>query len=121
MVDGPEMKSVYDVANDFKVPVLIHFQEGAFNSGISRMPALLSAYPNLIFLAHANSFWANISADVDDKIDYPTGRIKPGGYPIAFSPTFPIFTAISPPTPAATPSSAIRNSPPPSLSATRAS
>jgi predicted TIM-barrel fold metal-dependent hydrolase len=79
MVDGTEMKRVYDVANDFKVPVLIHFQEGAFNSGIRRMPALLKAYPNLIFVAHANSFWANISAEVDDKIDYPTGRIKPGG------------------------------------------
>src|SRR5580704_6804474 len=32
-VDGPEMRRVYDIAAEFAVPVLIHFEENGFNSG----------------------------------------------------------------------------------------
>ena len=41
-VDGPEMSRVYDVAAEFRVPVLIHFEEGGFNSGFKRLPNLFS-------------------------------------------------------------------------------
>lgn len=78
-LDGPEMRRVYDLAAELKAPVLIHFQEGGWNTGFSRLPAILKAYPRTTFLAHANSWWAHISADVDDTIDYPKGPIKPGG------------------------------------------
>ncbi len=78
-VDGPEMRRVYDIAAEFRVPVLIHFEEGGFNSGFNRLPALLKSYPRTIFIGHAQSWWAHISADVDDKIGYPTGRVKSGG------------------------------------------
>ena len=79
MLDGPEMRRVYELAADLNVPVLIHFQEGGWNTGFSRLPDILKAYPKTTFLAHANSWWAHIGADVDDKIDYPKGLIKPGG------------------------------------------
>src|SRR5262245_47045543 len=84
--DGPEMRRIYDLAAEVGLPVLLHFQEftdpasvGVFNSGISRLPALLKQYPRTIFIGHANSFWANISADVPSDISYPTDPIKPGG------------------------------------------
>lgn len=85
-VDGPEMRRVYELAADVQVPVLIHFQDypsqpggnDVFNTGISRFPAILKAYPKTTFIGHANSFWANISADVPP-VSYPAGRVKPGG------------------------------------------
>lgn len=78
-IDGPEMRRVYDLAAEMRVPVLMHYQEGSFNSGIRRLPAMLKAYPKTTFIGHANSWWAHISAEVDDKVGYPTGAIKPGG------------------------------------------
>jgi predicted TIM-barrel fold metal-dependent hydrolase len=79
-LDSPEMKRIYSLAADLNVPVLLHFQEdGGFNSGIARLPAILKAYSKTIFIAHANSWWANISAEVDDKVAYPPGKVKPGG------------------------------------------
>jgi len=78
-IDGPEMRRVYDLAAELHVPVLMHYQEGAFNSGFARLPALLADHPRTIFIGHANSWWAHISAEVNDKIGYPTGPVKPGG------------------------------------------
>ncbi|MEO7143295.1 MAG: amidohydrolase [Bryobacteraceae bacterium] len=78
-LDGPEMRRVYALAAELNVPVLIHFQEGGWNTGFRRLPAILKAYPRTTFIGHANSWWANIGADVNDKIAYPTGPIKPGG------------------------------------------
>jgi predicted TIM-barrel fold metal-dependent hydrolase len=84
--DGPEMRRVYELAAEVGLPVLLHFQEfsdpssvGIFNSGIERLPALLKQYPRTTFIGHANSFWANISADVPANISYPTDPVKPGG------------------------------------------
>ncbi len=61
LLDGPEMRRVYDLAADLNVPVLIHFQEGGWNSGFSRLPQILQQYSKTTFLAHANSWWAHIS------------------------------------------------------------
>jgi predicted TIM-barrel fold metal-dependent hydrolase len=78
-VDGAEMRRVYEVAAEFHVPVLIHFEEGGFNSGIARLPDLLKTYPRAVFIGHAQSWWANISADAGDNAGYPAGPVKPGG------------------------------------------
>jgi predicted TIM-barrel fold metal-dependent hydrolase len=78
-VDGPEMRRIYDLAAELRVPVLIHFEEGNFNSGIHRMPDLLKTYGNTLFIGHGQSWWANISADVQNEAGYPSGPIKKGG------------------------------------------
>jgi predicted TIM-barrel fold metal-dependent hydrolase len=78
-VDGPEMSRVYDLAAEFGVPVLIHFEEGGFNSGFERMPNLLKSHPKTIFIGHAQTWWANISADTANQAGYPTGPVKSGG------------------------------------------
>jgi len=84
--DGPEMRRIYDLAAELNVPVLIHFQEigqpaapGGYNTGIKRFGAMLKAYPKTKFIAHADAFWANISADYHEQEAYPTGPIVPGG------------------------------------------
>jgi predicted TIM-barrel fold metal-dependent hydrolase len=78
-VDGPEMSRVYDIAAEFRVPVLIHFEEGGFNSGFSRLPKFLKSHPKTIFIGHAQTWWANISADAANEAGYPTGPVKSGG------------------------------------------
>jgi predicted TIM-barrel fold metal-dependent hydrolase len=84
--DGPEMRRIYDLAAELNVPVLIHFQEvsqaaaeGGYNTGVKRFAAILKAYPKTKFIAHADAFWANISADYHEDTAYPTGPIVPGG------------------------------------------
>jgi len=79
--DGPEMLRVYALAAELGVPVLLHFQEnqGHWNNGIARLPALVKSNPKTTFVAHANSWWAHTSAEVDDSVDYPKEKIVPGG------------------------------------------
>lgn len=81
--DGPEMRRIYDLAAERKIPVLLHFQEGppgqVFNGGIGRFAAILKAYPKTTFIGHANSFWANLSTDAPPDEAYPKGKIKRGG------------------------------------------
>ncbi len=84
--DGAEMRRVYAMAADLNVPVLIHFQEigqpaapGGYNTGIKRFATMLKAYPKTKFIAHADAFWANVSADYHEQEAYPTGPIVPGG------------------------------------------
>jgi predicted TIM-barrel fold metal-dependent hydrolase len=83
--DSPEMQRVYALANELGAPVTIHFSdypqfEGdtSYNAGISRLPALLKKYPKMIWIGHADAFWANISADVA-ATSYPTGKVQRGG------------------------------------------
>ncbi|HEX4270913.1 MAG TPA: hypothetical protein VHZ32_05985 [Rhizomicrobium sp.] len=84
--DGPEMQRVYALAAELDVPVLLHFQEvsqaaaaGGYNTGVKRFGAMLQAYPKTRFIAHADAFWANISADYHEQEAYPTGPVVPGG------------------------------------------
>jgi predicted TIM-barrel fold metal-dependent hydrolase len=96
--DGPEMRAVYALAAEMKVPVLIHFAdfpqfegEGVWNSGIARFPAVVKANPRTVFIGHGDAFWANVSADVPDGVNYPTGKIKPGGVSDRMLSEFPNF------------------------------
>jgi uncharacterized protein len=78
-VDSPEMHRVYKLAEELGVPVLIHFQFEIYNTGIERFENVLKAYPKVNFFAHAQTWWGNISADLDPTDFYPKGPIKPGG------------------------------------------
>ena len=40
---------------------------------------MLKAFPKTKFIAHADTFWANVSADYAYDTAYPSGPIKPGG------------------------------------------
>jgi len=85
--DGPELRRMYSLAADLRVPLLIHFQEvdhfpneGTWSTGFARtFESILKAYPRTTFIGHADAFWANVSADYRNEAAYPTGPIKRGG------------------------------------------
>jgi predicted TIM-barrel fold metal-dependent hydrolase len=85
--DGPELRRIYALAAELKVPVLVHFQEvdhfeneGTWSTGYARtFESILKAYPNTTFIGHADAFWANVSADYHNEAAYPSGPIKRGG------------------------------------------
>jgi uncharacterized protein len=84
--DGPEMKRAYALAAELNVPILIHFGDvpqtsgnGVFSGGFKRFDAMLKAFPRTKFIAHADTFWANVSSDYGYDTAYPSGPIKPGG------------------------------------------
>jgi predicted TIM-barrel fold metal-dependent hydrolase len=85
--DGPELRRMYALAADLRVPILIHFQEvdhfpneGTWGTGYAKtFEAILKAYPKTTFIGHADAFWANVSADYQNEAAYPAGPIKRGG------------------------------------------
>ena len=77
--DSPEMHRIYKLAEDLRVPLLIHFQYESYNTGLERLEAVLKAYPNVNFIAHAQTWWGNISADLNPLDLYPKGPVRPGG------------------------------------------
>ena len=85
--DGPELRRIYALAADLRVPILIHFQEvdhfpneGTWSTGFAKtFESVLKAYPKTTFIGHADAFWANVSADYHNEAAYPTGPIKRGG------------------------------------------
>jgi hypothetical protein len=85
--DGPELRRMYALAADLRVPILVHFQEvdhfpneGTWATGYAKnFEAVLKAYPKTTFIGHADAFWANVSADYQNEAAYPSGPIKRGG------------------------------------------
>jgi uncharacterized protein len=84
--DGPELRSMYALAAELNVPILVHFQEvqhfegeGVFSTGFKRFESMLKTYPKTTFIGHADAFWANVSADYANEAAYPSGPIKRGG------------------------------------------
>jgi predicted TIM-barrel fold metal-dependent hydrolase len=85
--DGPELRRMYALAADLRVPILIHFQEvdhfeneGTWSTGYARtFEAILKAHQKTTFIGHADAFWANVSADYRNEAAYPSGPIKRGG------------------------------------------
>jgi predicted TIM-barrel fold metal-dependent hydrolase len=78
-VDSPEMDRVYKLAEEFRVPVLLHFEHRHYNLGLENLEKVLKRYPKVNFIGHAQTWWGHISADPDLNDMYPKGRVKPGG------------------------------------------
>ena len=78
--DSPEMQDIYQLAQQYKVPVLMHFQYKIYNRGFERMYTMLEKYPKVNFIAHAQTWWAHIDKNYPNQnILYPTGKVTPGG------------------------------------------
>ncbi len=84
--DAKDMRRLYDLAADHKVPVLLHFQEAApfdkealWNTGFPQFDKILKAHKKTTFIGHANFFWASISANPPSGEEYPDGPVKLGG------------------------------------------
>lgn len=95
-LDSPEMRRVYDICAEMRVPVMMHIQnfphftgELPYNTGYPQFDKVLRAYPKTNFIGHGDLFWAHISADVPTDRGYPSGPIKPGGLTDKFLSDYP--------------------------------
>ena len=78
--DSPEMQKIYEVAQSYRVPVLMHWQHNMYNRGFERFRRMLEKYPETNFIAHAQTWWANIDKDhKDQNVLYPKTKVTPGG------------------------------------------
>jgi predicted TIM-barrel fold metal-dependent hydrolase len=78
--DSAESQLLYKLAADYGVPILLHFQHGAYNLGFERLHTMLEKHPKTTFIGHAQTWWANIDKNhTDQKVLYPKGQVTPGG------------------------------------------
>ncbi len=77
--DSRAVAIVAELAEGFAVPVLLHFQFRRYNTSYERFPRILEKFPKVNFIGHAQTFWANIDAQADQKTLYPKGPVAPGG------------------------------------------
>lgn len=78
--DSAEMQQVYQLAQSYDVPVLMHWQYGEFNLGLERFHKMLEKYPRVNFIGHAQTWWANIDKENKDQTEmYPKGKVFAGG------------------------------------------
>jgi predicted TIM-barrel fold metal-dependent hydrolase len=74
------MQRIYEVARDYDVPVLMHWQFEMYNYGFDRFHRMLDKFPRVNFLGHAQTWWANIDKNHrDQSVLYPKGPVTPGG------------------------------------------
>lgn len=78
--DSPEMQKIYQLADIYNVPVLMHWQHNMYNYGYERFYKMLERYPNVNFIGHAQTWWANIDKNHRDQtVLYPKTKIVSGG------------------------------------------
>ena len=79
--DSPEMQQIYQLAQAYQVPVLMHWQFQMYNYGFERFYKMLEKYPKVSFLGHAQTWWANIDRNYRDDVAqlYPKGPVTKGG------------------------------------------
>jgi predicted TIM-barrel fold metal-dependent hydrolase len=78
--DSAEMQRIYQLAEAYRVPVLMHWQFDMYNYGFERFDKMLARYPNVNFIGHAQTWWANIDKSYSTEQGlYPKGRVTAGG------------------------------------------
>ena len=79
--DSQWMQGIFDIAQDYRVPVLMHIQHNMYNTNFLRFESMLKKYPKVNFIGHAQTFWANIDAGITDQTNlYPKTPVKAGGF-----------------------------------------
>lgn len=77
--DSPAIHMVAEVAEEFGVPVLLHFQHATYNMGIERFHTVLEKHPRVTFIGHAQTWWGNIDRNHEQTVLYPKTKVTPGG------------------------------------------
>jgi predicted TIM-barrel fold metal-dependent hydrolase len=107
--DNPDALRMYQYCGEHKLPVLMHidyeFYTGNsyprpnwwYGGGIGAFERAAKHCPETIFIGHAPGFWVHISEEDEDvKVDYPDGKVKPGGILIELLRKYPnIYCDIS--------------------------
>jgi predicted TIM-barrel fold metal-dependent hydrolase len=77
--DSPPAVRIAEVAREFNVPVILHFQHNTYNLHLERFHRMLEKFPTVTFIGHAQAWWANIDKSHNPAKDYPLGPVTPGG------------------------------------------
>ena len=67
------------LAEEFGVPILMHFQHGVYNTDMRHFHKTLEKFSRVNFIGHAQTWWGNVDAKHEQKVLYPTGKVTPGG------------------------------------------
>jgi len=83
-LNDPRVEAVIALCDELDWPITLHFQDGenGYNQGLAdHLEKYLKTYNRVRIIGHAQTWWANISADVPPAAQtiYPTGPVKPGG------------------------------------------
>jgi uncharacterized protein len=78
--DSPAIDLVAQIARQFHVPVLLHFQHNKYNTNFLQFHKVLEKYPKVNFIGHAQTWWGNIDKNHVQEVLYPKGPVTPGGY-----------------------------------------
>jgi predicted TIM-barrel fold metal-dependent hydrolase len=79
--DSAEMQKIYQLAEAYDVPVLMHWQFNMYNYGFKRFHKILEKFPKVNFIGHAQTWWANIDKNHKDQtVLYPKGEVTRGGW-----------------------------------------
>ena len=77
--DSPHIHLIASIAQEYDVPVLLHFQHGTYNLGFDRFYRVLEKFPQVRFIGHAQTWWGNINRYHDQTVMYPKDKVTPGG------------------------------------------
>ena len=77
--DSEPMQLVARIAQEYNVPVLMHFQHETYNLHFERFHRMLEKFPKVNFIGHAQTWWGNIDKNHQQPVMYPKGPVAPGG------------------------------------------
>ena len=78
-VDSASIDLVADIAKEYSVPVLLHFEFEHYNFGFENFHRVLERHPQVNFIGHAQTWWGNIDRNHKQSTMYPSGPVTPGG------------------------------------------
>ena len=84
-VDHPVSMDIYRLCGELGWPVLLHLQYREYSYNFEAFEQVLQACPETVFIGHATSWWANVSADAPSDYrapgytSYPRGPVVRGG------------------------------------------
>ena len=78
-VDSPAIGLVAEIARDYQVPVLMHFEHNNYNLGFVDFPKVVALHSKVVFIGHAQTWWGNIDKNHNQAEMYPKTLVTPGG------------------------------------------
>jgi len=82
-IDDPRLQRVYAACGEFGLPIIYHIdgRRNVDEKGFPRFEQMLKAFPDTVFVGHAQHFWAEISGDFTEEEfgAYPKRPVTPGG------------------------------------------
>jgi len=77
-VDHPRSQEIYRVCGKLEIPLLIHI-DNVCNPDVVAYDEMVKKFSSTVFIAHGIGWWKEISGKVDPKVNYPSGKVEPGG------------------------------------------